>query len=275
MTHHSSLITDVTPLPSQLPITIQPDPLLPAPRFKFVDVALVLVIFVLLAAVIAPGFTLATYHLLARIGLPIPVYPLPVLLQVSVQETLALAVIVLIALLRGLTLADFGFRPVGVHWLLAGLGLTAVLMPVRIGLGLLAHFATGGTLENLAPMANERVFPIIGSPAIAGVPIIFMAGIVAPLIEELIFRAILYTWLRQKIGIAPAAFASAVIFGMIHPTIANAVAAIVIGVAFALLYEKSRSLWVPLILHVINNTVLMVLAFFAIGLGEMFGGLMR
>ena len=97
-----------------------------------------------------------------------------------------------------------------------------------------------------------------------------MAGFVAPLIEELIFRAALYPWLRQKFGMWPGVVVSSVIFGMIHPTVANAVAAMILGAAFALLYEKSRSIWIPLILHIVNNTALMVLAFFAVGIAEMF-----
>jgi len=256
-------------IPAAVPKPSAPIEPLAQRTLRWVDVALIILSFILLEMVFAPGFTRAVYSLMNRGNLSMERYPLPVLIQLTVQEGMILLVIVCFALLRGLRLADLGIRKTPFFWFLVGFGLLLVAFPVRICLGLVAHFAVGGTIENIAGVDDGTGFPIIASPALAGLPNAFMVGVVAPVVEELIFRAILYVKLRQRMGIIGAALISSLFFGLIHPYIAMGVSAAVMGLVLAWLYEKSRSIWVPLILHVVNNSILFALLVFAVGLQDL------
>jgi membrane protease YdiL (CAAX protease family) len=88
----------------------------------------------------------------------------------------------------------------------------------------------------------------------------------APLAEELLFRGVVLGGLATRWGAPRALVASAVLFSLAHlpywwlsgqPSGWSLVAAettmVLYGLAFGALYLASRSLWAPLIYHVINN----------------------
>jgi uncharacterized protein len=81
---------------------------------------------------------------------------------------------------------------------------------------------------------------------------------VAPLAEEIFFRGFLYQAFRNSFGVLPGALLSAVIFGAIHFEFFKLVQLAILGVILALLFEKTRSLWSPIILHALNNTLAFV-----------------
>jgi membrane protease YdiL (CAAX protease family) len=88
------------------------------------------------------------------------------------------------------------------------------------------------------------------------------AGLVGPVAEELFFRGFLYTALRQRLGIGAAATISALVFAIGHIDALGVVAAsFVMGVAIALVYEYTRSLWVAIAIHVFNNALATVLVY--------------
>jgi uncharacterized protein len=79
--------------------------------------------------------------------------------------------------------------------------------------------------------------------------------VVAPLAEEIFFRGFLYQAFRNSFGVLPGALLSAVIFGAIHFEFFKLVQLAILGVILALLFEKTRSLWSPIILHAVNNSL--------------------
>ena len=78
---------------------------------------------------------------------------------------------------------------------------------------------------------------------------------VAPLAEELFFRGYLYQSFRNSFGVLPGAVLSGLLFGAIHLELFKLVQLAVLGVILALLFEKTRSLWPPIILHAVNNSL--------------------
>jgi ABC-2 type transport system permease protein len=80
--------------------------------------------------------------------------------------------------------------------------------------------------------------------------------ILAPLFEEFIFRAILYGAFRRSVGPAGAAAASALVFAIVHPPLAF-VPIFVMGFLASVLYERSRSLLVPVATHMAYNSVIL------------------
>jgi len=78
---------------------------------------------------------------------------------------------------------------------------------------------------------------------------------IAPLAEEVFFRGFLYQAFRNSFGVLPGAVLSGLIFGAIHLEFFKLVQLAVLGVILALLFEKTRSLWPPIILHAVNNSL--------------------
>ena len=79
--------------------------------------------------------------------------------------------------------------------------------------------------------------------------------VVAPVAEEIFFRGFLYQAFRNSFGVLGGALLSGVIFGGIHFELFKLVQLGMLGVILALLFEKTRSLWPPIILHAVNNAL--------------------
>lgn len=81
------------------------------------------------------------------------------------------------------------------------------------------------------------------------------ATVWAPLCEELWFRALLYTSLRTRFGVATSILASATLFAAVHyPETLVLTAALFFPAALSSLwYERTRSLWPNVIAHSLFN----------------------
>ena len=90
---------------------------------------------------------------------------------------------------------------------------------------------------------------------------ILQVVILAPVLEEILFRGLILGSIRQKSGKAlGAVFISAAIFGAMHVHIPQKmVNALVIGLILGYIYVKTESLAAVIIIHAINNGLAYVL----------------
>lgn len=107
--------------------------------------------------------------------------------------------------------------------------------------------------EFIAPYRNEP-FTLLG--------LFLLAGPIAALVEEVLFRGIIYGWLRRRLNVAVAAILSGIIFTAVHPSvfaagIAAAFDMALLAILLALLFELSRSLWPGILCHALNNMLLL------------------
>ncbi|MHC4506201.1 MAG: lysostaphin resistance A-like protein [Planctomycetota bacterium] len=90
--------------------------------------------------------------------------------------------------------------------------------------------------------------------------VLFML-VAAPLVEELVYRGVLYPALRVRLGRGWAVALSAVIFAAIHPLMMwrlfPPVTQLLGGLIFAWSYEKTRSLLHPVVFHVTGNAAIL------------------
>lgn len=87
-----------------------------------------------------------------------------------------------------------------------------------------------------------------------------MAGVFAPVTEELMFRGALFRGLRARWGFGVSAVVLAVIFAAIHPQGALAIPPLAaLAVGFAGLREWRDSLIAPILAHAIHNSTLVIL----------------
>jgi membrane protease YdiL (CAAX protease family) len=165
----------------------------------------------------------------------------------------------------GFALADAGGRP-GAAFAKLGLGSRVAL--AAIGLAALAwvtYVLFAGFLAPLLQPDQEDVTrelgtnkDELGSVVVAA----FLIVIAAPVSEELFFRGFMFAGLRGSMSLLPAAGISAGVWGALHLGAGNIGVAIqlaIFGVILAWLYERSGTLWAPVLAHAINNTIAFVL----------------
>ena len=76
----------------------------------------------------------------------------------------------------------------------------------------------------------------------------------APLLEEPLFRGILYGTLRLRLGPAPATLVSAALFALAHGYgVVGFASVFASGVLWALAYERTRSLLPGMLAHAASN----------------------
>ena len=91
---------------------------------------------------------------------------------------------------------------------------------------------------------------------------LLVACVLAPISEELIFRAGLFRYIRQKLGRMPALLVSGLCFGVLHGSWTGFVPLAALGMLLALVYEATGSIRVPMVVHALFNlnTILIVLS---------------
>jgi hypothetical protein len=124
------------------------------------------------------------------------------------------------------------------------LGIAGGLITGLFAAGYLYAIDAAGLLQEAA--RDRSVFVNLGWWALP------LGLIAAPLFEEFIFRGLIFGGLRRSFGVWPATLASAAVFAIVHPAI-SIVPVFVMGVGAALVYERTRSLLAPMLLHAVYN----------------------
>ena len=93
--------------------------------------------------------------------------------------------------------------------------------------------------------------------------LIVLAVIMAPIFEEIVFRGIIQKGLMNK-GLKPwkAIGISALIFGLVHGNPWQFVGAVLLGSVLGLVYYKTKSLLLSMLLHAFNNLISSILIFY-------------
>lgn len=87
---------------------------------------------------------------------------------------------------------------------------------------------------------------------------IIASVIIAPILEELIFRGVIFNRLKIRVGIIPAMIISSFIFGIGHQ-FGGMTSAFLFGICMCILYLKTDNILVPMSVHFINNVVATIL----------------
>jgi len=146
---------------------------------------------------------------------------------------------------------------------IVGFGVVVALLVIT--LSVLGQFG----IERIVPLAPQTpvdVFLGTRSPLTFAVYLL-LVGIVAPVVEETIFRGFVYAGLRRTMTVPAAALASALVFAAAHVAVpvGGLLAITLIGVVLAYLYERSGSLIAPMVTHAMYNSfVLLLLAAYAL-----------
>lgn len=87
--------------------------------------------------------------------------------------------------------------------------------------------------------------------------------LVAPVIEEFFIRGILLTRWTVKWGVTWAILASSIVFGLLHT---NVIGGFCFACVMAIFYIRTKSLFVPIFLHILNNLTAWIAVYFTMDL---------
>ncbi|HEX2981410.1 MAG TPA: type II CAAX endopeptidase family protein [Anaerolineaceae bacterium] len=181
-------------------------------------------------------------------------------------------VLVVGVLRRRLSLAEIGFWPPRLpgRWISLAAALALFFMPIRAGLALLAEWIVKGNLAGLNQSPRMDIFAPAGFSWVNFLATLLLAGILVPIAEELFFRGALYTWLRSRMAPWVAMLLSAGLFGLGHAdTFAVVISSFVLGIINAWLFERSRTLWAPITVHIVNNSLAVIALYAALLTGNL------
>ena len=105
--------------------------------------------------------------------------------------------------------------------------------------------------------AYQKAAEILYSPSFAEQ--ILVSGIVVPIIEELVFRGLLFKVLRKWVPFIWAMIVSALLFGVYHGNLVQFVYAGLCGLLLAYLCAKFASLDAPILAHMTMNLTAVVM----------------
>jgi membrane protease YdiL (CAAX protease family) len=148
---------------------------------------------------------------------------------------------------RRVSAAQFGLRPTR-FW--RALGLVALTIFVFLVFAALWVQVAGSPKEELLKqLGAEKNAALLVASAL-------LTCVVAPVSEEFLFRGYIFAALRNWHGTLPAALITGVLFGGVHATSAPAVDLVplaFLGFALCLLYQRARSLYPCIVVHMLNN----------------------
>ena len=86
-----------------------------------------------------------------------------------------------------------------------------------------------------------------------GVAVVLYSIIIGPICEELTFRGVSYTYARRSAGFWAANITTSLLFGLFHMNPLQGTMAVMVGLVFGAVYEKSRNIFVTMGLHMMFN----------------------
>jgi uncharacterized protein len=179
------------------------------------------------------------------------------LLVFNLHEKNILLSLVYILLLSSIIFIGFKKRK---SFLLPRTGFKPVLLFISFGFLMSFHLVID-PLSGIIPEPEgliKAIDEMMQYPVLAFITI----AIIAPLLEEILFRGIILDGYLKNYSPAKSILISALLFAFIHGNIAQGIGAFVMGIVVGVLYWRTRSLLLCIGLHFVNNftaTLLLVL----------------
>ncbi|WPJ94861.1 CPBP family intramembrane glutamic endopeptidase [Coraliomargarita algicola] len=129
-----------------------------------------------------------------------------------------------------------------------------------VSTSLLNALEAAGVIEAFAPQELITLFQEGGDPLAIGL-LVLMAVVLAPIVEEIIFRGCIYRFLKSQTTRVPAQVLSGCVFSMMHANLMSFVPLVIVGVLLARVYEKSGNLMVSMWFHACFNAFSLLMLF--------------
>lgn len=167
-----------------------------------------------------------------------------------------LVLILVLKKLRRWEWADFGWRAIsGRSYFAKVLGIYALSLFINFSYALFLY------QHGFTPPDTDVYARLLGQAAWYMLIInLFLAGFIAPLAEETIFRGIIFGSLQAHFGKWTAAALSSAVFAGLHLQLYGFFPRFMLGMFLVYLFDKYKSLYPAAALHAVNNIVATLLA---------------
>lgn len=126
--------------------------------------------------------------------------------------------------------------------------------------GILFQLEEKGLIDGVEPQQLVTLFQE-GGDVSALVLLVLVAIVLAPIVEEIIFRGCIYRFFKSKMTIFAAQAASGVIFALMHDNLLSFLPLILVGIVLAKVYEKTGNLSVAIWFHAFFNSFSLIMLF--------------
>lgn len=127
---------------------------------------------------------------------------------------------------------------------------------------LLVMLALSWPLSRIHPEISPQLYETMlrnAGHGISFVLLFFMGAVLAPASEEMFYRAMIYPFLRGVLGRGWGIALGGLIFGLAHWDLWRALPLAVGGAVLCYVYDKTGSIWVPMVAHGVWNGVMALL----------------
>ena len=159
-----------------------------------------------------------------------------------------LAVIVAVAPLGKAAFPALGLRPA--NWKYPVLGAFGTLF-----------LSVAVSQIGIEPQGMKQVIEVVREPHELILSLLLLS-VLAPIVEELVFRGLLYGWIAGRWGGTPALIVSSLAFAAAHWEPAHIILVLPLGFLFGWLRRRTDSLLPSLFSHVVNNGFALLAAVF-------------
>jgi membrane protease YdiL (CAAX protease family) len=147
------------------------------------------------------------------------------------------------------------------RWSSLDLGRTVGWSIALIGLGLAFNYlyATYAIPDIKSQEQMRKMFAALPGTFLNQAMLFMAVAVIAPLLEELLFRGLLQTALMRHLPAWAAILGAAVVFALVHGQVYAFPALVAMGAVFGILYYKTGSLRVTILAHALNNAAALLL----------------
>lgn len=121
--------------------------------------------------------------------------------------------------------------------------------------GTIMVLATGVVIDPLLNLFPETYLDRLGNIMAAGGWMMFTSIVIAPIMEEILFRGILQEALMRKYGVFVGILIASAVFGIVHIIPQQVVNAFMIGIVLGYIYYRTGALLPVILIHCINNAI--------------------
>lgn len=215
------------------------------------------------------------YILLMFIGMPVIAQVIYTIFGYDALNNVGNRIVVLFfSLFINVSVCFYIFYIVGVehHQPVAALGLSSINLSSNIRQGIkyylitlpfimLAGFIVNliSSYYNMAPDVQDVVKWVLEEKSLfIIICLVFFGIIVAPILEEILFRGFLQSALKNTFGSRYALVISASLFAAVHMDLFAFLQIFILGILLGYLYEKTQTLAASIIVHILHNSLTLV-----------------
>ncbi|MEK4534083.1 MULTISPECIES: CPBP family intramembrane glutamic endopeptidase [Peribacillus] len=138
--------------------------------------------------------------------------------------------------------------PTSILWAIAGVFLALIAQSLA------------GSIEQMLGVKSESENTQNLISLIYEVPmVIFVTSVIGPILEEILFRKIIFGSLNKRFNFFISALISSVIFGLAHGELEHLLLYTAMGFTFAFLYAQTGRILVSMVAHIAMNTLVIIL----------------